>query len=84
MDNYFESKEYQASELYLKEQIKQDNLRNDEGDIYESAINNAFVAGAKWMKQELIGKACLYMFENLHGETLTLRMIDDFKKAMEE
>ena len=44
---------YKASEEYLKEQQRQDNLYNDEGDIYESAINNAFMAGAKWQKEQM-------------------------------
>lgn len=43
---------YKASEEYLKEQQRQDNLYNDEGDIYESAINKAFVAGAEWMARQ--------------------------------
>lgn len=29
-----------------------------------------------------IDKACLYLFENYHGEKLSLRMIENFKKYM--
>lgn len=29
-----------------------------------------------------IEKACEYLFENYHGEKLSLRMIDDFKNYM--
>ena len=31
-----------------------------------------------------IEKACEFLFENYHGEKLSLRMIEDFKKYMEE
>lgn len=50
---------YKASEEYLKEQRKQDNLYNDEGDIYESAINHAFIAGARWMKEQIMKDAII-------------------------
>ena len=49
--NYFESEEYKASEVYRKQNL--DNLINDDGDIYESAINDAFIAGAHWMKNNI-------------------------------
>lgn len=29
-----------------------------------------------------IDKACLYLFENYHGEKLSLRMIENFKKYL--
>ena len=59
MNRYYDTEEYRASEDYLKEQIKQDNLCNEEGDIYESAINHAFVAGAKWKEQQMMKNVVL-------------------------
>lgn len=33
-------------------------------------------------KEVWLEKACEYLFENYHGEKLSLRMIDDFKNYM--
>ena len=35
-------------------------------------------------KDVLIERACEYLFENYHGEKLSLKMIENFKKYMEE
>lgn len=35
-------------------------------------------------KDAFIKKACEYLFENYHGEKLSLKMINDFKKCMED
>ncbi len=43
---------YKEAEKYLKEQRRQDSLYNDEGDIYESAVIYAFIAGAKWQYKQ--------------------------------
>ena len=31
-----------------------------------------------------VEKACKFLFENYHGEKLSLRMIDDFRKYLKE
>lgn len=35
-------------------------------------------------RREMLDKVCQYLFENYHGEKLSLRMIEDMRKAMEE
>ncbi len=59
-------------------------------------INNAFERpsgeelthvlnkGAAIGRREMLDKVCQYLFENYHGEKLSLRMIEDLRKAMEE
>lgn len=59
-------------------------------------INNAFEQpsgeelthvlnkGAAIGRREMLDKVCQYLFENYHGEKLSLRMIKDLRKAMEE
>lgn len=37
----------------------------------------------KYKEDKLIEKACKFLFDNYHGEKLSLRMINDFKKYME-
>lgn len=36
----------------------------------------------KYKEDKLIEKACKFLFENYHGEKLSLRMINDFKNFM--
>lgn len=55
MNRYFDTEEYKASEVYRKEHL--DELINDEGDIYETAINDSFVAGCNWKLQQLMNGA---------------------------
>jgi transcriptional regulator with XRE-family HTH domain len=40
--------------------------------------------GAAIGRREMLDKVCQYLFENYHGEKLSLRMIEDMRKAMEE
>ena len=40
--------------------------------------------GAAMGRREMLDKVCQYLFENYHGEKLSLRMIEDLRKAMEE
>ena len=40
--------------------------------------------GAAIGRREMLDKVCQYLFENYHGEKLSLRMIEDLRKAMEE
>jgi hypothetical protein len=59
-------------------------------------INNAFERpsgeelthvpnkGAAIGRREMLDKVSQYLFENYHGEKLSLRMIEDLRKAMEE
>lgn len=73
----------EAVKQYIKDCVAL-KFPTSDAKLKETDIRAAFLAGSEWKKEELIAKACLYMFENLHGETLTLRKIDDFKKAMKD
>lgn len=50
---------------------------------YESPSQD-FKAGAEWADQTMVDKVCQYLFDNCHGEKLSLRMIEDLRKEMEE
>lgn len=55
MNKYFDTEEYKASEVYRKEHL--DELINENGDIYETAINDSFVAGCDWKLKQLMKDA---------------------------
>ena len=76
MKNYFDTPEYKASEVYRKSQMVQDTLFDYDGNVYISAINDCFVAGAKWQKE----RTCKWLFE--HG--MTQHVIERYRKDMEE
>jgi hypothetical protein len=50
-------------------------LRANEHDITKNGIKYV-------LTDAFIDKACKYLFENYHGERLSLRMIEDFKNYM--
>ena len=62
--------------------------QNTTTDCYEEWWPEWFEARAKDTDIEytrtdaFIEKACLYLFENYHGEKLSLRMIENFKKYL--
>ncbi|MBQ9884397.1 MAG: hypothetical protein IJM43_08105 [Bacteroidaceae bacterium] len=80
---------YKEAEEYLKEQKRQDNLYNDEGDIYESAVIYAFIAGAKRADQTIIDNVCKFIESNVReyhksGVFHVSEFIKDLKKYVEE
>lgn len=66
-----------------------DTLVNEGLDRYvaetiASAIQKESIHTAEWADKTMLDKMCRYLFENYHGEKLSLRMIDDLRKAMED
>lgn len=55
------------------------NAINPEGSEKENYRYRHFI---RKLKDAFIEKACKFLFENYHGEKLSLRMIDDFRKHM--
>ena len=56
--------------------------------IYAKHLQKPFVDGALWSDKHpspaWVEKACRFLFDNYHGEKLSLRMIENFCKYMEE
>ena len=56
--------------------------------LYHYVQKEAFSAGAEWADEHpspaWVEKACRFLFDNYHGEKLSLRMIEKFRKYMEE
>lgn len=45
---------------------------------------NAFIAGAKWQKEQMIAKACVFLESTDFCKYYNREFIEEFKKAMEE
>lgn len=76
-----------------QEEIEEIRLAYQAGAIYadEHPINydgkamlHVLHKGAAIGRREMLDKVCQYLFENYHGEKLSLRMIEDLRKAMLE
>ena len=50
----------------------------------QKGFPHQFVTEEYTRTDAFVEKACKFLFENYHGEKLSLKMIEDFKKYMEQ
>lgn len=69
--------------------FKNEFLEEHEDGIDRFDIEDIFIAGAEWQKEQLIDKACKWLEEHLldywqQSVTDSTNFVNDFHKAMEE
>jgi hypothetical protein len=70
--------------ILWRDTLVSEGLDRNVAEVIASAIQKEFINTAEWADKTMLDKMCQYLFENYHGEKLSLRMIEDLRKAMEE